>query len=118
VSGASARPKPARSVAASRLPKTAPSAGRAGLTEIKESTGIECDNDYLIDPKEYPAMQATDPVCGMQIDSTRADAKETVQGQTYYFCSKYCHDEFRAAPERYVKRGEARESYGSQSTLA
>ena len=36
-------------------------------------------------------MQVTDPVCGMQIESSKAAARETVQGQTYYFCSSACH---------------------------
>ncbi len=49
-------------------------------------------------------MQVTDPVCGMQIDSAKAAATEVVQGRTYYFCCGSCHDTFRAAPDRYVKK--------------
>lgn len=49
-------------------------------------------------------MQVTDPVCGMQIESAKAAASEIVEGQTYYFCSGSCHTQFRANPERYVKK--------------
>jgi YHS domain-containing protein len=45
-------------------------------------------------------MQVTDPVCGMQIDSAKAAASETAEGQTYYFCSHSCHSQFRANPHR------------------
>ena len=47
-------------------------------------------------------MQVKDPVCGMAIDSTKAQAKEVYQGPTYFFCSDQCHRQFLAAPERYV----------------
>ncbi len=58
-------------------------------------------------------MQVTDPVCGMQIDSAKAAAKETVQGQTYYFCSASCHGKFLAAPDRYAKKEQPPESEAS-----
>ena len=58
-------------------------------------------------------MQVTDPVCDMQIDSAKAAAKEVVNTQTYYFCSRSCHEQFRANPERFVKKSEAGKSLGS-----
>jgi Cu+-exporting ATPase len=58
-------------------------------------------------------MQMTDPVCGVQIDSAKAEATETFQGRTYYFCSASCRDNFRRAPERYAK--EVDEGRGSRS---
>ena len=44
-------------------------------------------------------MQVADPVCAMQIDSTQAVARESYEGQTYYFCTPSCRDKFRTAPE-------------------
>src|SRR3989338_10507363 len=38
-----------------------------------------------------------DPMCGMQIDPKKAEAKRLTarrQGKKYYFCSKQCRDEF------------------------
>jgi len=45
---------------------------------------------------------AIDPVCGMEVDERSATDKVTHQGQTYYFCSKDCKDEFQADPEEYI----------------
>ena len=58
-------------------------------------------------------MQVTDPVCSMQIDSAKAAASETVEGRSYYFCSTSCHNQFRADPDRYVKKDQPREGGGS-----
>ncbi|MAT05884.1 MAG: copper-translocating P-type ATPase [Acidimicrobiaceae bacterium] len=38
----------------------------------------------------------TDPVCGMRIDPSEAAATVTRDGDTYYFCSNSCHDQFVA----------------------
>ena len=45
-----------------------------------------------------------DPVCGMEVDTTRAAASGTYQGATHYFCSSACADTFRADPTRYADR--------------
>jgi YHS domain-containing protein len=44
----------------------------------------------------------TDPVCGMNIDSEEAAGTAEYQGNTYYFCSRVCHDAFVANPGEYV----------------
>ena len=41
---------------------------------------------------------ATDPVCGMQVDSDDAPATAEYEGKAYYFCSQACHDRFVADP--------------------
>ena len=48
---------------------------------------------------------ATDPVCGMTVESERATAKAEHQGCIYYFCSTHCHDTFIAGPGKYVGTG-------------
>ena len=45
---------------------------------------------------------ATDPVCGMRIDTDDAAATAEYEGTTYYFCSQGCHDAFVADPTSYV----------------
>lgn len=42
-----------------------------------------------------------DPVCGMQIDEEDALTAD-FDGQTYYFHSDECREEFLEAPEDYV----------------
>ena len=45
---------------------------------------------------------ATDPVCGMQVDSHTAKHRAEHDEQTYYFCSAHCHDKFVAEPDIYL----------------
>ena len=45
--------------------------------------------------KEMTVM-ATDPVCGMAIEQTKAAATLEVGGVTYYFCSRGCRTEFES----------------------
>lgn len=59
-------------------------------------------------------MQVTDPVCGMMIDSGKAAASETHQGQTFYFCSGHCQKTFKGDPGKYAaKAGAAGAGHGA-----
>ena len=46
----------------------------------------------------------TDPVCKMTVEPQQAAASVEYQGATYYFCSKGCHEEFTAHPEKYARQ--------------
>jgi len=46
---------------------------------------------------------AHDPVCHMSVDENKAAAKTVYQGETYYFCSANCKENFEKEPEKYVK---------------
>jgi YHS domain-containing protein len=43
---------------------------------------------------------ATDPVCGMKVDRSKAVTKRSA-GETFYFCSEHCLHAFEANPRRY-----------------
>lgn len=45
---------------------------------------------------------AKDPVCGMEVEETKAAATSTYKGQTYYFCSPGCKRAFDKDPENYI----------------
>jgi len=45
---------------------------------------------------------ATDPVCGMPVDSHTAKHRAEHGEHAYYFCSARCHDKFVAAPDTYL----------------
>ena len=45
---------------------------------------------------------ATDPVCGMQVDTDTAQWKIEHDGETYYFCSKGCMLDFTDDPAKYL----------------
>jgi Cu+-exporting ATPase len=44
-----------------------------------------------------------DPVCGMTISPDHAAGHVEYQGQTYYFCSHRCLEQFQADPKRFVE---------------
>ena len=48
-------------------------------------------------------MQVKDPVCGMMIEDTDAEARSTYQDKTYYFCSEECKQTFDANPASYAE---------------
>lgn len=50
-------------------------------------------------------MQVRDPVCGKLIHLADAVAAEEYDDWTYFFCSRFCHDRFKATPARHA--GEA-----------
>lgn len=45
---------------------------------------------------------ATDPVCGMQVDTERAQFTAEHEGQRFYFCSRGCMLDFQEDPEQYL----------------
>ena len=45
-----------------------------------------------------------DPVCDMEIDENSAAGRAQYEGQTYYFCTQSCKDEFELNPQQYVNR--------------
>lgn len=50
-------------------------------------------------------MIATDPVCGMEVDTTTSQLSLDHAGRTYWFCGKGCLLEFRDDPERFLDPG-------------
>jgi P-type Cu+ transporter len=53
--------------------------------------------------KSEKAEKAKDPVCGMMVDKN-PELSANFKGETYYFCSKTDMDQFKKAPEKYVKK--------------
>ncbi len=51
--------------------------------------------------------KVTDPVCGMQIDPESAAGKIDYNGETFYFCSKSCLENFNCEPAKYPKQTKA-----------
>jgi uncharacterized protein len=46
---------------------------------------------------------ATDPVCGMQVETAGAPASAEHGGRTFWFCSDGCRERFLTDPERYAE---------------
>jgi P-type Cu+ transporter len=45
---------------------------------------------------------ATDPVCGMEVDTTTSTLSLEYEGTTYWFCGKGCLLDFKENPETYL----------------
>jgi YHS domain-containing protein len=46
---------------------------------------------------------AKDPVCGMNVDETKAAGSSVYKGKKYYFCAESCKARFDKEPEKYAK---------------
>jgi YHS domain-containing protein/uncharacterized membrane protein YraQ (UPF0718 family) len=55
------------------------------------------------DLRRRPMAQATDPVCGMTVDTESAAAKREYGGTTYYFCNPGCAKAFDRSPDAFVE---------------
>lgn len=49
-------------------------------------------------------MKFIDPVCKMTIEDKSAVATSSYKGTTYYFCSKFCKEDFDKDPESYLDK--------------
>ena len=47
---------------------------------------------------------ASDPVCGMQVETKKAAGSSVFEGVTYYFCSAGCKKKFEVKPTEYVAK--------------
>ena len=51
------------------------------------------------------STKATDPVCGMSVDTATAEYRSFRDGKTYYFCSASCKQTFDKDPSKYASAG-------------
>ena len=49
-------------------------------------------------------MKVIDPVCGRQVEPSRAAGESAFQQQTYYFCSQDCKAKFDREPLKYIQK--------------
>lgn len=49
-----------------------------------------------------PSEKVKDPVCGMSVVKNE-DFKSTFEGNSYYFCSSRCKEEFAKNPGNFVE---------------
>ena len=68
---------------------------RRASAETKPSTAAE----------PSPALEARDPICGMDVTIATATHRAEHGGRTYYFCCGGCRERFLASPDRYALAG-------------
>ncbi|HUV75298.1 MAG TPA: YHS domain-containing protein [Dehalococcoidales bacterium] len=49
---------------------------------------------------------ATDPVCKMEVEESKAAATSEYKGKKYYFCAPGCKKAFDQNPEKYLSEEE------------
>ncbi len=47
-----------------------------------------------------------DPVCGKQLDESKASATSSHQGKKYSFCGQECKNKFDQHPQQYAQAGQ------------
>jgi RND family efflux transporter MFP subunit len=83
----------------------------------------QCKKSFDASPEKYvpkaAAAVATDPVCGMDVDATAADAITAVHGgKTYYFCAPHCKKTFEANPHKYEPKKSSAAKSGRERDAA
>jgi Cu+-exporting ATPase len=56
------------------------------------------------DNRTMQLVEEHDPVCGMEVDPSKAAASVEHQGATVHFCSQRCAERFRSTPEKYAPK--------------
>jgi len=62
-------------------------------------------NFIRFEPRGWVGELATDPVCGMSVDTAKGITTE-YGGKSYYFCSPHCQTTFETEADRYAIEGE------------
>lgn len=77
-----------------------------------------CKEKFMENPEKYAHQEShegqmhghhhaedptVDPVCGMEVKKSEANATHEYDGRTYYFCMEACKEKFVKDPEKYVK---------------
>jgi xanthine dehydrogenase accessory factor len=71
-------------------PQPQPSAPRLGQTKLGE------------EPHAAVPEEATDPICGMSVNTARAKHTSDYKGARFYFCCAACKQTFDQQPEKYA----------------
>ena len=66
---------------------------------MEETYGLQDYSDGSI-------VRSVDPVCGAEVQIDKAAAKTNHAGETFYFCSKACQNQFENDPGIYIGQRE------------
>ncbi|HLH36387.1 MAG TPA: heavy metal translocating P-type ATPase [Alloacidobacterium sp.] len=90
----------------------------AGQSEYRGTTyffcSTRCKQKFDDAPERFIGPSAAsrsekveiDPVCGMQVNPSKATATAVHDGQTFYFCSQGCAAKFNVDPRKYLNSSE------------
>lgn len=91
--------------------------GGCGRAEEAEETATEAIEQATEGAESMmEETMAVDPVCGMEVAMEGAVTAE-YEGETYYFCSEDCRDQFMADPASYMQMEEMPEEGMSEEGM-
>ncbi|MEE9591703.1 MAG: copper ion binding protein, partial [Thermodesulfobacteriota bacterium] len=82
---------------------------------------LNCKGRFDVDPEGFmvPSKEdkemAIDPICGMEVEISKAAGKSSYRNETYYFCSINCKDRFDTDPEAALAPKERKEAGGLEA---
>ena len=74
------------------------------VKQVKPAGHLSHSRVMAATPGGHMEQQSTaiDPVCGMSVDTERAEYRSFQKGETYYFCSAGCKETFDKDPGKYL----------------
>lgn len=88
-----------------RLLRRAASEEERAVVIVSHDTRLRdiADRILWLEDGEFRSMSqmVTDPVCGMAVERDHATPHFRYRGETYFFCSPACREEFAATPDRF-----------------
>jgi Cu+-exporting ATPase len=77
---------------------------RSGTIVQADATITEATVSKGVKTLAQTEQKLVDPVCGMTLTKETAAGSYVYKGQTYYFCSKACKDNFTKDPQKYLSK--------------
>ena len=72
----------------------------AEIVLVRKTAPSRAEADKTVG-ENRPQVEATDPVCGMSVEPSKASYVSEYRGEKYYFCCGGCKQAFDAHPENY-----------------
>ena len=80
------------------------------MTDQRPSTRVRADSAsarQALDQSPSTEHEVLDPVCGMMILPSDAAGQTEHNGQTYYFCTEWCLEQFKKNPSQFLETNAA-----------
>ncbi len=75
----------------------------AEMVQVYHAAKTQEVNELKAGRQAKASEEATDPVCGMSVDTVHARYQSELGGEVYYFCCPNCKRRFDHDPERYLQ---------------
>ena len=73
------------------------------ITNSESTVSVSPPSTLTLPMVQNPALEARDPVCGMNVEIARAHFTSQYEGTAYYFCAAGCKRSFDKDPQKYIQ---------------